>query len=101
MPHPRSNPRAAQNHSDFVDWSQTHCIFFVLSVSFVAPFLKSGISVSLRCLRTSMRYLHYDVFTSTPLEGNQLAVYPEPPPDIAASRMQRIAAEMNFSETTF
>ena len=48
-----------------------------------------------------MRYLHYDVFTSTPFEGNQLAVYPEPPRDIAVSRMQRIAAEMNFSETTF
>ena len=29
-----------------------------------------------------MRYLHYDVFTSTPFEGNQLAVYPAPPPDI-------------------
>jgi trans-2,3-dihydro-3-hydroxyanthranilate isomerase len=48
-----------------------------------------------------MRYLHYDVFTSTPFEGNQLAVYPEPPRDIPVSRMQRIAAEMNFSETTF
>jgi trans-2,3-dihydro-3-hydroxyanthranilate isomerase len=48
-----------------------------------------------------MRYLHYDVFTSTPFEGNQLAVYPEPPRDIAVERMQRIAAEMNFSETTF
>ena len=48
-----------------------------------------------------MRYLHYDVFTSTPLEGNQLAVYPEPPRDITVPRMQRIAAEMNFSETTF
>jgi PhzF family phenazine biosynthesis protein len=48
-----------------------------------------------------MRYLHYDVFTSTPFEGNQLAVYPDPPRDIAVERMQRIAAEMNFSETTF
>ena len=48
-----------------------------------------------------MRYLHYDVFTSTPFEGNQLAIYPEPPRDIAVARMQRIAAEMNFSETTF
>jgi trans-2,3-dihydro-3-hydroxyanthranilate isomerase len=48
-----------------------------------------------------MRYLHYDVFTSTPFEGNQLAVYPDPPRDIAVARMQRIAAEMNFSETTF
>jgi trans-2,3-dihydro-3-hydroxyanthranilate isomerase len=48
-----------------------------------------------------MRYLHYDVFTDTPFEGNQLAVYPEPPHDIPVDRMQRIAAEMNFSETTF
>ena len=29
-----------------------------------------------------MRYSIYDVFTSTPFEGNQLAVYPEPPRDI-------------------
>ncbi|MGH9308042.1 MAG: PhzF family phenazine biosynthesis protein [Vicinamibacterales bacterium] len=48
-----------------------------------------------------MRYLHLDVFTDTPFEGNQLAVYPQPPRDIAPERMQRIAAEMNFSETTF
>ncbi len=48
-----------------------------------------------------MRYLHLDVFTDTAFEGNQLAVYPEPPAALAAGRMQRIAAEMNFSETTF
>jgi trans-2,3-dihydro-3-hydroxyanthranilate isomerase len=48
-----------------------------------------------------MRYLHFDVFTDSPFEGNQLAVYPEPPPDIATERMQRIAQEMAFSETTF
>ena len=48
-----------------------------------------------------MRYFIYDVFTDTPFEGNQLAVYPEPPRDIPVPRMQRIAAEMNFSETTF
>ena len=48
-----------------------------------------------------MRYLTYDVFTDTPFEGNQLAVYPQPPGDIAVDRMQRIAAEMNYSETTF
>lgn len=48
-----------------------------------------------------MRYLIYDVFTSTPFEGNQLAVYPQPPREIAVERMQRIAQEMNFSETTF
>jgi trans-2,3-dihydro-3-hydroxyanthranilate isomerase len=48
-----------------------------------------------------MRYLQLDVFTDTPFEGNQLAVYPEPPRDLTTARMQRIANEMNFSETTF
>lgn len=48
-----------------------------------------------------MRYLHLDVFTDRPLEGNQLAVFTAPPPDIDARLMQRIAAEMNFSESTF
>lgn len=48
-----------------------------------------------------LRYLHLDVFTDTPFEGNQLAVFPDPPRDIAEPVMQRIAAEMNFSESTF
>jgi trans-2,3-dihydro-3-hydroxyanthranilate isomerase len=49
----------------------------------------------------NLRYLHLDVFTDTPLEGNQLAVFPDPPRDLDAALMQRIAAEMNFSESTF
>lgn len=48
-----------------------------------------------------MRYLHYDVFTDTPFEGNQLAVVPQPDPGMATARMQQIAQEMAFSETTF
>ena len=48
-----------------------------------------------------MNYLHLDVFTATPFEGNQLAVFPSPPAAIDAGRMQRIAREMAFSETTF
>lgn len=48
-----------------------------------------------------MRYLHLDVFTDTPLEGNQLAVFPDPPRDLSPSLMQAVAAEMNFSESTF
>ena len=47
-----------------------------------------------------MRYLHLDVFTSTPLEGNQLAVFPEPG-EIDTPTMQAITREMNFSECTF
>jgi trans-2,3-dihydro-3-hydroxyanthranilate isomerase len=49
---------------------------------------------------TTLRYLHLDVFTSNRFEGNQLAVFPDPP-DLPAALMQRIAAEMNFSESTF
>ncbi|MGH9372064.1 MAG: PhzF family phenazine biosynthesis protein [Vicinamibacterales bacterium] len=48
-----------------------------------------------------MRYLHLDVFTDTPFEGNQLAVCPQPPAGMSPVTMQRIAMEMNFSETTF
>ena len=48
----------------------------------------------------SLRYLHYDVFTDRPLEGNQLAVFPEPA-GLTDDLMQRIAREMNFSESTF
>ena len=46
------------------------------------------------------RYLHYDVFTDAPFEGNQLAVFPEPA-GLSAEEMQSITREMNFSECTF
>ena len=46
------------------------------------------------------RYLHLDVFTSAPFEGNQLAVFPEPA-GLNADAMQTITREMNFSECTF
>ena len=45
-------------------------------------------------------YVIVDVFTGAPLEGNPLAVFTEAgglPPD----RMQRVAREMNLSETVF
>ena len=47
-----------------------------------------------------MRYLHYDVFTDTPFEGNQLAVFPDAR-GLSAEQMQTLAREMNFSESTF
>ena len=47
-----------------------------------------------------MRYLHYDVFTDTPFEGNQLAVFPDAR-GLSAQQMQTLAREMNFSESTF
>jgi trans-2,3-dihydro-3-hydroxyanthranilate isomerase len=46
------------------------------------------------------RYLHLDVFTSIPFEGNQLAVFPEPQ-GLDTGLMQTITREMNFSECTF
>jgi trans-2,3-dihydro-3-hydroxyanthranilate isomerase len=47
-----------------------------------------------------MRYLHLDVFTNRVLEGNQLAVFPEPG-GLDTAMMQAITREMNFSECTF
>ena len=46
------------------------------------------------------RYLHYDVFTDSAFEGNQLAVFPEPA-GLTTDEMQTITREMNFSECTF
>jgi trans-2,3-dihydro-3-hydroxyanthranilate isomerase len=48
----------------------------------------------------TLRYLHYDVFTDRPLEGNQLAVFPEPA-GLTIDLMQAVTREMNFSECTF
>jgi len=51
----------------------------------------------------SLRSYHYrvvDVFTEQPLEGNALAVFPDAS-GIDDATMQKIAKEMNLSETTF
>ena len=45
-------------------------------------------------------FLHYDVFTGTPLLGNQLAVFPDAR-GLDTAKMQAIANEMNFAESTF
>jgi trans-2,3-dihydro-3-hydroxyanthranilate isomerase len=47
-----------------------------------------------------MRYLHYDVFTDTKFEGNQLAVFHDAR-GLTGDQMQVITREMNFSECTF
>jgi trans-2,3-dihydro-3-hydroxyanthranilate isomerase len=46
------------------------------------------------------RYLVVDVFTSQPLEGNQLGVFLDGRP-FTDGDMQRLAREMNFPETVF
>ena len=48
----------------------------------------------------SYRYVVADVFTDTPLEGNQLAVFTDAR-GLAGDEMQRLAREINFSETVF
>src|SRR5437868_14446790 len=47
-----------------------------------------------------LSFTQVDVFTSRPLEGNPLAVYPDAT-GLSDSKMQAIAREMNLSETTF
>ena len=46
------------------------------------------------------RYVMVDVFTSAPLQGNQLGVFLDGRP-FSTTDMQRIAREMNLSETVF
>ena len=48
----------------------------------------------------SYRYRIVDVFTEMPLEGNALAVFPDAT-GLDAQHMQKIARELNLSETTF
>jgi trans-2,3-dihydro-3-hydroxyanthranilate isomerase len=50
--------------------------------------------------RRRFPYVHLDVFTSTPLEGNQLAVVFEGE-NLPTATMQAIAREIGFSETVF
>lgn len=46
------------------------------------------------------RFYQLDVFTSTPLQGNGLAVFPDGT-GLSDATMQALAREMNLSETTF
>jgi trans-2,3-dihydro-3-hydroxyanthranilate isomerase len=48
----------------------------------------------------AFRYVVADVFTDTPLTGNQLAVFTDAR-GIPEEALQRLAREMNFSETVF
>jgi trans-2,3-dihydro-3-hydroxyanthranilate isomerase len=50
--------------------------------------------------RMALAFLHYDVFTTDPLTGNQLAVFLDGR-GVSAQQMQALAREMNFSESTF
>ena len=56
-------------------------------------------SSSVRSVRR-FRYVVADVFTDTPLTGNQLAVFTDAR-DLTSEDMQSLAREMNFSETVF
>jgi trans-2,3-dihydro-3-hydroxyanthranilate isomerase len=48
----------------------------------------------------AFRYVVADVFTDTPLEGNQVAVFTDAR-ELPEESLQRLAREMNFSETVF
>ncbi len=51
-------------------------------------------------LSSAREFTTVDVFTSTPFEGNPLAVFPDAE-GLSDDAMQRIARETNLSETTF
>ena len=70
-------------------------------VEVTAGAYRTGGRISARPFRAmDRRYLHYDVFTDTPLTGNQLAVFIDPA-GLSTDEMTRITREMNFSECTF
>ncbi|HST26433.1 MAG TPA: PhzF family phenazine biosynthesis protein [Gaiellaceae bacterium] len=48
----------------------------------------------------AFRYVVADVFTDTPLEGNQVAVFTDAR-DLAEETLQPLARELNYSETVF
>jgi PhzF family phenazine biosynthesis protein len=56
---------------------------------------KSGVR-RLGCVKRH-RYVVCDVFTDTPLTGNQLAVFTDAR-GLAEERLQELAREMNYSE---
>jgi trans-2,3-dihydro-3-hydroxyanthranilate isomerase len=51
-------------------------------------------------MRRRLAFVQMDVFSSRPLEGNQLAVFTDGR-GLSSEEMQAIAREMHFSETTF
>src|ERR1035441_5757261 len=50
--------------------------------------------------KRTFAFVQLDVFTDRPLEGNQLAVFPDAR-GLSDDEMQKLARETNFSETTF
>ena len=50
--------------------------------------------------RHRLSFVHLDVFTAVPLQGNQLAVFTDVR-GLTDAEMQAVAREMNLSETTF
>jgi trans-2,3-dihydro-3-hydroxyanthranilate isomerase len=65
----------------------------------VAPLVDRALGGYARAVPT-LRYVIADVFTDTPLEGNQLAVFTDAR-GVDGQLMQRLARELNFSEVVF
>jgi trans-2,3-dihydro-3-hydroxyanthranilate isomerase len=64
------------------------------------PSLRSGDATQGEAWLMNRQYAILDVFTDTPLAGNQLAVVLDAD-DLDDDRMQKIAAEFNLAETVF
>lgn len=76
-------------------------------MSLVAAALPAAVAVPLSAQQVrrpavvnGRRYLQYDVFTETPLAGNQLAVFTDTA-GLTAAEMQAMTRETKFSECTF
>ena len=77
----------------------------LLSMAASMPVLAGGGAAQAQPVRrpavvNGRRFRHYDVFTDTPLAGNQLAVFMETA-GLTAAQMQAMTRETKFSECTF
>ncbi|MEZ5759129.1 MAG: PhzF family phenazine biosynthesis protein [Emcibacteraceae bacterium] len=78
-----------------------HRIFETLSKAIFIGlvFIFAGNAIA-QTVKNEIRYLQMDVFTDTPLSGNQLAVFLDPE-GLSDEMLIKLTKEMNFSETTF
>ncbi|MCP5381000.1 MAG: PhzF family phenazine biosynthesis protein [Kordiimonadaceae bacterium] len=73
---------------------------FFKAAIFMSLFFFFSASAIAQSPKNEYRYLHMDVFTDTPLSGNQLAVFLDPE-ELSDEQLIKLTKEMNFSETTF
>jgi trans-2,3-dihydro-3-hydroxyanthranilate isomerase len=77
-----------------------HCARTAVDWTRSQPEAEPGEAAPVTLVDRSLRLLRYDVFTERPFAGNPLGVVLDHPP-LTTDQMQRVARELNLSETVF